>query len=186
MPPETFTFSWFSSACTKHFETPWDVIQHCPKNSWLIEWIWLMSHYIIDKKQLPIEVANGRVVTFRTNQPRTNGFCFLTAKMWQPGAEDLRGVTYAPALPCSWCSCPGLLAWWSSGQSPQESTEKNETRTTSLTSPLDKNKLLIATDGRSAADKHSTQLECEWEPIRLQATLVLFRETKQSTHALFY
>lgn len=42
-----------------------------------------------------------------------------------------------------------------------ESMERNETRTTSLTSPSDNNKLLIATDGRSAADKHSTQLECD-------------------------
>lgn len=65
-------------------------------------------------------------------------------------------------LPCPAPDAPALAYLPMEFRSESsELMEKNETRTTSLTSPSDNNKLLIATDGRSAADKHSTQLECD-------------------------
>lgn len=51
---------------------------------------------------------------------------------------------------------------------------------------MDTNKLLKATDGRSAADKHSTHFEFDCEPIRLQGTSVPLEDTRLLAHTLFY
>lgn len=39
---------------------------------------------------------------------RLRCFCFLSAEMWQPGAEDLRGVIYAPDAPALACLPDGV------------------------------------------------------------------------------